>query len=111
MTALLRSLRNGMEPLPPGLDDHEADRLRRIVDAQDTELPDDLIGLTRLAVHAVDGEIWAELEALEAPADMDIAVLCGIQVHLPDLTDQIVGMTGSFQGADGVRRPLDLLTD
>ena len=111
MTALLRSLGSGSEPLPPGLDDLEADRLRRVVDAQEAQLPDDLVGLTELAVNAVDAEIWAELEALEAPAEMDIAVFCGIQVHLPDLTDHIVGRTGAYQGADGVRTPVTLPTD
>ena len=112
MTALLRSLSSGDEPLPPGLNDLEADRLRRVVDAQETaaDLPRDLVALTELAVSAVDAEIWAELEALDAPADMDVAVFCGIQVHLPDLTDHIVGRTGAFQGPDGVRKTLDLPT-
>lgn len=108
MTALLNSLRDGLEPLPPGLEDLEADRLRRVVEGQEDELPHDLVELTKLAVAAVDAEMWAELEALDAPADMDVAVFCGIQVHLPDLSEHIVGMTGAFQGADGERRTLDL---
>lgn len=109
MTALLKSLQSGTPPLPPGLDDHEAERLRRLVDAQG-ELPHDLVALTRLAVAAVDAEIWAELEALDAVDSMDIAVFCGIQVHLPDLTDHIVGMTGAFQTAGQPRRSLELVT-
>lgn len=108
ITALLRSLQRGRTPVPPGLDDHEAERLLRLVDAQRDELPHDLVALTRVAVDAVDAEIWAELDALGAPAEMDIAVFCGIQVHLPDLTDHIVGVTGAYQGADGVRRSLEL---
>ena len=111
MTALLNSLRREAEPLPPGLEDLEADRLRRVVDRQGAELPDDLVGLTELAVHAVDEEMWAELDALGAPAEMDVAVFCGIQIHLPDLTDHIVGRTGAFQGADGQRRTLTLPPD
>lgn len=111
MAALLDSLRNGFTPVPQGLDDREAERLRRLVDAQHEELPHDLVALTKLAVQAVDAEMWAELEALEAPAEMDVAVFCGIQVHLPDLTDHIVGMTGAFQGADGRRQELELPTD
>lgn len=110
MSALLQSLREGMEPLPPGLNDDEAERLRRLVDAQKDELPHDLVALTRLAVAAVDAEIWAELDALGAPEEMDIAVFCGIQIHLPDLTDHILGMTGAYQSDDGVRRSLDIET-
>lgn len=110
MTALLNGLRHGFAPVPEGLDDREAERLRRLVDAQDDELPDDLVGLTKLAVGAVDAEMWSELDALGANAEMDIAVFCGIQVHLPDLTDHIVGMTGAFQGEDGERRSLALPT-
>lgn len=108
MTALLWGLRDGFPPVPPGLDDREAERLRRLVDAQHDELPLDLVSLTQLAVGAVDTEMWAEIDALGATDEMDVAVFCGIQVHLPDLTDHIVGMTGSFQGADGERTPLRL---
>lgn len=106
MNALLDSLRGGSDPLPPGLHDDEADRLRRFVDRQQGELPDDLVALTRVAVTCVDQEMWAELEALGASADMDIAVFCGIQVHVPGLPDHIVGITGAYQGLGADRREL-----
>ena len=57
MAALLSSLRNGFEPQTPGLDDNEADRLRRIVDSQSDQLPDNLLELTRLAATAVNTEM------------------------------------------------------
>lgn len=108
MAALLGSLHHGFEPLPPGLDDHEAERLRRIVDSQASELPTDLLSLTRLATRAVDTEMWAELDALEAHRDMDIAVFSGIQIHLPDDVDYIWPAAGAFTGADGVRHHLEI---
>jgi len=108
MAALLQSLQSGFDPLPPGLDDHEAERLRRIVDSQATELPNDLLALTRVAVQAVNTEMWAELDALEAYKDMDIAVFCGIQIHLPDDVDYIWPAASAFKGVDGVRRELQI---
>ena len=108
MAALLASLRSGFEPLPPGLDDDEAERLRRIVDSEADELPNDLLELTRIAVRAVNTEMWAELDALEAYKDMDVAVFCGIQIHLPDEVDHIWPAVSTFQGEDGQRRELDL---
>jgi hypothetical protein len=108
MAALLRSLHDGFEPLPPGLDDDEAERLRRIVDSEADELPNDLVELTRVAVRAVNTEMWAELDALEAYKDMDVAVFCGIQIHLPDEVDHIWPAASSFKGADGVLRQLQL---
>ncbi|MHB1138071.1 MAG: hypothetical protein ACYC2O_03885 [Microthrixaceae bacterium] len=108
MTALLSSLQSGDEPLPPGLDDDEAERLERIVGSQVSELPDDLVALTRVAVLAVNSEMWSELDALEAYQDMDVAVFCGIQIHLPDEVDHIWPAVSSFKGADGVLRELQL---
>lgn len=108
MVALLGALNDGVDPLPPGLEDVEADRMRRVIESQSEELPRDLVALTKLAVRAVDDEMWAELEALEAHHDMDIAVISGVQVHLPDDVDHIWPWAASFQGEDGVRRPLAL---
>jgi hypothetical protein len=108
MVSLLRSVQDGAPPLPPGLDDHEADRLHRMVDAEASELPRDLVELTRIAVRAVEAEMWAELQALAAWKEMDVAVFCGIQIHLPDRPDHIWPFSAAIQGADGVRRPLDL---
>ena len=106
MVALLQSLHDGAEPLPPGLDDHEAERLHRLVDAEAADLPGDLVELTRIAVRAVEAEMWAELEALAAWQAMDVAVFCGIQIHLPERPDHIWPSGASIQGADGVRRQL-----
>ncbi|MEX0768284.1 MAG: hypothetical protein WD029_07420 [Microthrixaceae bacterium] len=108
MAALLGSLRNGFEPLTPGLDDNEAERLRRIVDTQAAELPDNLLELTKLAAAAVHTEMWVELEALEAHTEMDIAVFCGIQIHLPDEVDFISPVTSSFMGSDGVLQNIQI---
>jgi hypothetical protein len=106
MVALLGALHGRVEPAPAGLDDHEADRLRRLVDREAGELPRDLVELTRLAVRAVETEMWVELEALEAHRHMDVAVFCGIQIHLPDRPDHIWPYAASSQGRDGVRRSL-----
>lgn len=101
MAALLASLRNGFEPLTPGLNDNEAERLRRFVDSQADELPDNLLELTKLAATAVNAEMWVELNALGAFKDMDIAVFCGIQIHLPDEMDFIFPVASCFMGKDG----------
>lgn len=107
MVALMESLHGEVPPTPPGLEDHEADRLRRLVDREAGELPRDLVELTRLAVRAVETEMWVELEALEAWRQMDVAVFCGIQIHLPDRPDHIWPYHAAFQGADGGRRVLE----
>ena len=104
MAAMLQAARVGEPPLPPGLDDHEAQRLRRLVDREAGPLPDDLAQLTKRAALAVETEMWTELEALRAHEDMDVAVFCGIQIHLPDTVDHLWPAGASFQGADGVRR-------
>lgn len=108
MVALLASLGQPAEPLPEGLDDREAERLRAVIEGHAERLPEDLVELTVLAAHAVEAEIWSELDALGAHHDMDIVVMCGIQVHLPDEVDHIVATSGSFQGADGARTPVEL---
>ncbi len=109
MVALLEALRHGHEPLPPGLDDHEAERLQRVIrEVAGDELPDDLIELTKLAVRAVDDAIWTELDALEAHLGMDIAVFSSMQVHLPDDVDHVLPTPGAFRGADGERRLLEI---
>lgn len=106
MAALLAGIGSEPEPLPPGLDDHEAERLRGILDSVTGELPRDLLSLTRIAAQAVDAEMWTELEALRAYEDMDVAVFTGVQVHLPEDVDHIWPSSAAFQGADGQRREL-----
>lgn len=108
MAALLASLGGDIEPLPPGLDDDEAERLRRIVDGVESELPRDLLSLTKIAARAVDREMWTELDALRAFEDMDVAVFTGVQVHLPDDVDHIWPSSATIQGPDGRRVPLEL---
>ena len=98
----------GEEPLPPGLDDHEAQRLRRLISREAGPLPGDLLELTRRAALAVETEMWTELEALQAYRDMDVVVFCGIQIHLHGSPDHVTPTGGSMQGADGIRRPLSL---
>ncbi len=109
LTALLDSLSQPVEPPTPGLDDHEADRLREVIASYVGEqLPADLLELTRVAAAAVEAEMWTELDALRAHDDMDIVVLCGIQVHLPDDVDHVLPTSAMFCGADGDRRPLQI---
>lgn len=110
MSALFRSLHEPVEPAPPELGDHEFDRLGRIVDEQRDDPPASLLELTRTAAAAVEEEMWSELNALRASENMDVAVLCGIQVHMPDDVDHIWPTGASFQGADGRRVPLEILT-
>jgi hypothetical protein len=106
MVSLLDSLGRPAEPLPPGLDDREAERLRTVIAEHAERLPEDLLELTRLAARAVETEMWAELDALEAHRDMDIVVLCGIQIHLPDEVDHILPTASAFQGIGGQREHL-----
>lgn len=108
MAALLASLTAEAEPLPPGLDDDEAERLRRIVDGVQSELPRDLLSLTKIAARAVDREMWTELDALGAHRDMDVAVFTGVQIHLPDDVDHIWPSGATLQRGDGKRFELDL---
>lgn len=107
MAALFDSLSTPSEPAPPELGDTEFDRLARIVDT-DTPTPSSLVELTLLAAAAVEREIWLELDALGAHREMDIAVLAGIQIHLPDDVDYIHPTGASVMGPDGERRPLTI---
>lgn len=108
MVGLLESLTMGVAPTPPGLNDHEAERLTAIMNSHVENLPNDLLALTKLAAEAVDAEIWAELEALGAHTTMDVAVFCGVQIHLPDDVDHIWPVASTFQGQDGKRIPIEL---
>ncbi|HTO01899.1 MAG TPA: hypothetical protein VL068_14615 [Microthrixaceae bacterium] len=108
MVGLLRSLTEGVTAPPEGLDDREAERLNEVMRAQVDELPLDLLELTKVAAHAVDKEIWAEIEALGAHKSMDVAVFCGVQIHLPDDVDHIWPIASSIQGADGERISIEL---
>ncbi len=108
MVGLLQSLTEGVTPPPEGLNDLEAERLNEVMLSQADELPRDLLKLTKIAAHAVDEEIWAEIEALKAYETMDVAVFCAIQVHLPDDVDHIWPVASAIQGADGKRISIEL---
>jgi len=107
IVSLLDLVRRGeADSLPPGLDDHEAQRLLRFVQDETGSMPMEVIELTRRTAHAVEEEIWAELDALEAFRDMDVAVFCGVQIHVPERSDHISSTGASVKGADGVRHRL-----
>jgi hypothetical protein len=111
MVSLLDALHaDGDSPpmIPPALDDGEGERLVRLLGVTPDDPPDDLVELTRLAVDVVEREIWNELEALEAPEHMDVAVFCGIHIHTPDHVDRVDGATGTYRGANGRRVDLHL---
>lgn len=108
MTDLLHSLTEGVTPPPEGLDDREAERLNAVMRAQVDELPLDVLELTRIAAEAVNLEIWSEIEALGAHKNMDVAVFCGIQIHLPDDVDHIWPVASAIQGEDGKRVEIEL---
>ena len=71
-------------------------------------VPMELVELTHRAALAVEQEMWAELDALEAWRDMDVAVFGGVQIHVPERSDHIWSTGASIKGADGVRVPLQL---
>jgi hypothetical protein len=105
--SLLDLVRRGeADSLPPGLDDHEAQRLLRFVQDETGSMPMEVIELTHRTALAVEEEIWAELDALDAFHDMDVAVFCGVQIHVPERSDHIWSTGASVKGADGVRRTL-----
>lgn len=94
--------------LPPGLDDHEAARLLRFVRDETGTVPMELIELTHRTALAVDGEIWAEVDALQAWKDMDVAVFSGVQVHVPERSDHVWPIASSVKRSDGVRSALEI---
>ncbi len=109
MVSLLDVVRTGdVGSLPPGLDDHEAQRLLRFVQDETGAVPMELIELTHRAALAVEEEMWAELDALDAWREMDVAVLGGVQIHVPERSDHVWPIGASVKGADGVRIPLTL---
>jgi hypothetical protein len=111
LTALFASLSAPTplaDPLPDGLDDHEAQRLLRLVDGVGGEPPGDLVAFTLRAAAALEAEMWSELQALEAWKDMDVVVCCGVQVHVQGGVDHVIPTGSSVQRADGVRRDLTL---
>ena len=107
IVSLLDLVRRGeADSLPPGLDDHEAQRLLRFVQDETGSMPMEVIELTHRTALAVEEEIWAELDALDAFHDMDVAVFCGVQIHVPERSDHIWSTGASVKGADGVRHTL-----
>ncbi|MFN7970047.1 MAG: hypothetical protein U0P47_12005 [Acidimicrobiales bacterium] len=109
INALLDVLKNGpAESLPPGLDDHEAQRLLRFAEQGSGTVPLEIVELTLRVAAAIEDEMWTELDALEAWRTMDVAVFCGLQIHVPERSDHVLSTGASVKGADGVRRPLVL---
>ncbi len=106
--SLLQMIKRGDDDpeLPPGLDDYEATRLLRFVRDETGSVPMELIELTHRTALAIEEEIWAELDALEAWRTMDVGVFCGVQVHIPERSDHIWPTGASIKGADGARRPI-----
>ncbi|MFM7067851.1 MAG: hypothetical protein ACKOYM_00165 [Actinomycetes bacterium] len=88
------------------LDDAEKDRLRQLINSVSGERSTTPVNITQRAAEAVATEMWAELEALEAYRTMDVAVFCGVQIHVHDHADLIAVTDAQFQGADRVRTPL-----
>lgn len=100
--ALVSILHDGDdETLPDALDDNEKDRLKRLMRAVSSERSTDVLGITRRAADAIALEMRAELAALEAWRTMDVAVFCGVQVHVHDHPDLIATTESWLQGADG----------
>lgn len=107
IVSLLEMVRSGStDSLPPGLDDHEAHRLLRLVQDESGTVPLELVELTHRVALAVEKEMWTELDALAAWRDMDVAVFSGVQIHVPERSDHIWPTGASVKGADGVRHAL-----
>jgi hypothetical protein len=112
LVSLLEVVKRGeQDTLPSGLDDHEAQRLLRFVQDETGAVPLDIVELTHRAALAVDAEIWAELAALGAHEEMDLAVFTGVQIHVPERSDHVWPTGAAVMRGDGVRRPLDLTQD
>jgi hypothetical protein len=95
------------EAVPEGLDDHEKNRLRQLVAEVESTPATSIVEFTRRAATAVETEMWAQLEALEAWRDSDVAVFCGIQIHVDGEPDHIVVTGAQIQLSDGRREHLD----
>lgn len=105
--ALMSILRDGDDDdLPGALDDNEKDRLKRLMRAVSTERSTDPLGITERAAAAIAKEMWAELDALEAWRTTDVAVFCGIQVHVHDHPDLVVTTDARLRTADGTAEVL-----
>lgn len=109
VVSLLEAVRTGeVDTLLSAPDDQEAQRLLRFVYDEASAMPLDVIELTHRVALAVEAELWAELDALGAHHDMDIAVCCGVQIHVPERSDHIWSTGASVMGADGVRHQLEI---
>ena len=109
IASLLAALKSGeVDSLPPGLDDHEAQRLLDFAAGGSGSVPLEVVELTHRVALAIETEMWAELDALGAWRDMDVAVFSGVQIHVPERSDHVWPTGASVKGADGERRPLDL---
>lgn len=109
INALVDTVKRGtVDSLPAGLDDHEAQRLLRFADGGSGAVPLEVVELTHRVADAIETEMWTELDALEAWRDMDVAVFCGVQIHVPERSDHVLATGASVQLADGERRQLDL---
>jgi hypothetical protein len=117
LAAVLASIGSGGsgQPTQSRLSDDEATRLRSLVVAEleGRDGPDaatvDLLDLTHAAARAVEREMWAQLEALAPWDQMDVAVMCGLQVHVPEGTDHILPLSARVRAGDDIHsRPLEL---
>lgn len=74
----------------------------------DPAIYDDLKALTIACAEAINSTAWNNLDLLEAHSSVDIAVFCGVQIHLHDDADQILPVVASYKGADGRLVPLEI---
>lgn len=107
MASLFTELHAPDEPYPTEIDDLEAERLRSVINHQAVDLPQDLIALTKIATQAVEDEMWRQIHALRAVENMDVAVFCGIQIHLPGEPDFIWPGSATYMGESGQRSTID----
>ena len=77
-SALLKTPKGGTELSE---DDHEVNRLLRILGADILEVPSDLVGMALVAAQSIDRVIWQDLEDIDELADADVAVFTAIQIH------------------------------
>lgn len=103
MATLFTELHAPEEPHPSEIDDFEAERLRTIINRQAVDLPQDVIALTKIATQAVENEMWRQINALRAVEHMDVAVFCGIQIHLPGEPDFIWPGSATYMDESGTR--------
>ena len=99
LNAVRKSLVGALDSSAVDPEDHEVNRLTRILSTDLATTPTDLVEMAFAASISIERVIWGELGATEEFYDADVAVFTAIQIHTGSGVDYALGRTRHIKDA------------